>query len=170
MKRHITLVLGALLLVGLAGCSSAADPTGGGAAEGSTKEAVLKYAQCMRENGVPDFQDPKFDENGEIEDLSLPKGVDEETAEGAHEKCAKYLPNGGGAPEKMNAEDLAKFQEYAKCMRENGVPEFPDPDSNGRLRVDGIDMTSAEYQAANEKCQHLTPGSGGVQFSPEEEG
>jgi TolA-binding protein len=153
MKRHITFVIGALLLAGLAGCSSDADSgvaTAGGdtsagtAAPLSNKESALKFAQCMRENGVPDFQDPKFDENGEIEDMSLPKSVKAETAQAAQEKCQQHLPH-GGAPE------------------QNGVPKFPDPDSNGRLQVDGIDTGSADYKAANEKCQHLMPGGGGFQ-------
>jgi hypothetical protein len=174
MRRHIAFVLGSLLLFGLAGCGEAADSgvataggdkTSGSAAPASIKEAALKYARCMRENGVPDFEDPQFDENGEIDGLGLPKGVDEETGEAAREKCAKHLPNGGEL-EQMNPEDIEKLREYAQCMRENGVSEFPDPDADGRLRVDGIDMNSAGYKAANEKCRHLTPGGGGGVFQP----
>lgn len=173
MKLHITCVIGSLLLAASAGCSSPADSgvaTAGGdsstgtAAPVSTKDAALKFAQCMRENGVPDFQDPKFDENGEIEDMSLPKSVKLETAQAAQEKCQQHLPH-GGEPEQMSSEDVKKFREYAKCMRESGVPKFPDPDAEGRLRVEGIDLDGAEYKAANEKCQHLTPG-GGVGFQP----
>jgi hypothetical protein len=35
---------------------------------------------------------------------------------------------------------------YAACMRENGVPSFPDPDSSGRFS--GIDKRSPAVQAA----------------------
>ncbi|MFF1816790.1 hypothetical protein ACFVWG_05815 [Kribbella sp. NPDC058245] len=171
MKRHITLAIGSLLLAGLAGCSSPTDPgvaTAGGdsspgaAATVSTKEAALKFAQCMRENGVPDFQDPKFGADGEIEDMSLPKGVKLETAQAAQEKCQQYLPH-GGSPEQMSAEDAKKLREYAGCMRQNGMPKFPDPDAEGRLRLEGIDLNGADYKAAHETCQHLLPGGGGFQ-------
>jgi hypothetical protein len=155
MKRLIYIPL---LLIGLAGCSAADS----GSAE-ANQEAGLKYAQCMRENGVPDFEDPKLDENGELDGLGLPKGVDEETAEAAREKCAKHLPN-GGEPERMNPEDIEKFQEYAKCMRENGLPDFPDPDADGRFRFEdgkAPDPDTPEVKAANEECDEHLPGGGG---------
>lgn len=121
---------------------------------------MVKLGQCMRENGLPDFEDPKLDENGEM-DMSLPRGVDPEVVEQANEKCREYLPN-GGQPEQMTPEDLKKFQAYAKCMRENGVSKFPDPDSDGGPpRLDGIDPESSEVKAANEQCKHHLPGGGG---------
>jgi hypothetical protein len=174
MRRHITFVLGSLLLLGLAGCTEAADSglataggdkaTSSGAAAVSGKEDGLKFAQCMRENGVPDFQDPKFDENGEM-DLSLPAGIDPKTVEPAQQKCKQYLPN-GGEREQMNPEDLKKVQVYAKCMRENGMPKFPDPDSAGGLSGEGIDPTSSEMKAAHEKCRQHMPGGGGMIMGP----
>lgn len=157
MKRLI-LLLASMLLIGLAGC--AADS--GGAAAGGDKDAGLKFAQCMRENGVPDFADPEFDENGEME-LSLPPGVDPKTVQPAQEKCKKYLPD-GGEPEQMNAEDVKKFQAYAKCMRENGMPDYPDPDSQGRSRFESgkePDPNDPDLKAAHEKCGQLLPGGGG---------
>jgi hypothetical protein len=156
-------ILVPLLLVGLAGCSSTGDDTASGGDGAANKEAGLKFAQCMRDNGIPDFQDPKFDENGDIDDMSLPKGVDLKTAQAAQETCQKYLPNGGAAG-KINPDDVKKFREYAQCMRENGVPKFPDPDAEGHLQVKAININGPEYKAANEKCAHLTPGGGGVTF------
>ena len=134
---------------------------GGNAAIGG-QDAQLKFAQCMRENGVPDFEDPKFAEDGSIDDLSLPKGVTPEMAADAQEKCEKYLPN-GGEPEKPNPEDLTKIQAYAKCMRENGMPDFPDPDPDGRFKFENgaPNPEAPELKAANEKCDKLMPGGGG---------
>lgn len=45
---------------------------------------------------------------------------------------------------------------YAKCMRENGVPNFPDPDENGQIRLDpnsGVDQESAEFRKGQEACK-----------------
>ncbi|BAJ28212.1 hypothetical protein KSE_23950 [Kitasatospora setae KM-6054] len=47
---------------------------------------------------------------------------------------------------------------YAACMRLNGVPEFPDPDSYGGYRLDpasGVDPRTPEYRSAHTACAHL---------------
>lgn len=47
---------------------------------------------------------------------------------------------------------------YAACMREHGVPEFPDPGPSGLLRIgpqDVFDTESPRYRAAYESCQAL---------------
>jgi hypothetical protein len=43
---------------------------------------------------------------------------------------------------------------YARCMRAHGVPDFPDPDSNGQFNVDPHSASSQET-AANHACHHL---------------
>jgi len=43
---------------------------------------------------------------------------------------------------------------YARCMRAHGVPDFPDPDSNGQFNVDPHSASSQET-AANHTCNHL---------------
>jgi hypothetical protein len=73
----------------------------------------------------------------------------------------------------MNPEDVAKIRAYAKCMRENGMPDFPDPDSDGRIRFESgktPDPDSPELKAADEKCTHNMPGGGGgVVVGPEKD-
>jgi hypothetical protein len=50
---------------------------------------------------------------------------------------------------------------YSKCMRDHGVPGFPDPNAEGEIAVDasalGIDPESAQYQAAEDACASLLP-------------
>jgi hypothetical protein len=43
---------------------------------------------------------------------------------------------------------------YAGCMRSHGVPDFPDPDSDGNFNIDGNSVTSQET-VANQVCNHL---------------
>ncbi len=50
-------------------------------------------------------------------------------------------------------------------MRENGVPNFPDPQPDGRLLLnpnEGVDPESPQFLAADEKCQQ-EGGPGGPQ-------
>ncbi|MEO3786203.1 hypothetical protein ABGB12_22980 [Actinocorallia sp. B10E7] len=61
--------------------------------------------------------------------------------------------------------------EYARCMRENGVPAFPDP-VDGRFMIkggpgQGLDPQSEAFKSAQEKCKEWEPpgmtGNGGGQ-------
>jgi hypothetical protein len=50
---------------------------------------------------------------------------------------------------------------YARCMRAHGVPNFPDPGSNGAITVssaNGIDPNSPQFKSAQSACQSLAPG------------
>ena len=60
----------------------------------------------------------------------------------------------------QKAEELA----HSKCMRSHGVPDFPDPDSQGRILIQGgpgtgsgIDPRSSTFKNAMKACQSLQP-------------
>jgi hypothetical protein len=47
---------------------------------------------------------------------------------------------------------------YAQCMRDNGVPNFPDPNGGEMLlNRDEIDIESPEFKAAQAACESLRP-------------
>ena len=48
---------------------------------------------------------------------------------------------------------------YARCMRSHGVPNFPDPDSQGRFNAKP-NLGSPQMQAAQKACQGLLPRGG----------
>jgi hypothetical protein len=133
-------------------------PTAGAADPKDEKEAALAYARCMRENGVPDFPDPQVGDHGEMR-MTMPEGSSMSAVDKATETCKHLLPN-GGAPGKADPELVEKLRGYAKCMRENGVPNFPDP-TDGGLQIDGgklgVDPQGATFKAAEEKCKNLLP-------------
>jgi len=51
---------------------------------------------------------------------------------------------------------------FAKCMRANGVPDFPDPSSGGGVTfiTSGVDASTPAFQAAQAKCGSLLPEGG----------
>jgi hypothetical protein len=51
--------------------------------------------------------------------------------------------------------ELEERRKSAKCMRENGVEDFPDPDANGHILYYGDDP---DMESASEKCDELQPG------------
>jgi hypothetical protein len=64
---------------------------------------------------------------------------------------------------------------YAKCMRANGEPDFPDPQAGGGFvfqKGAGVDPSSPLFQAASAKCQRLMPMGGlapGTQTHPSQQ-
>ena len=86
---------------------------------------------------------------------------DQAKFEAAQKACRQYLPN-GGEPPKLDAEQLEKMRTYARCMRENGVPDFPDPQPEGGLRIErgpnsGIDPDSQAFKSAQAACEQYMP-------------
>jgi hypothetical protein len=48
---------------------------------------------------------------------------------------------------------------YSQCMRSQGVPGFPDPDSQGNIIVQGsMGASSTQSAAAQKACRHLLGG------------
>jgi hypothetical protein len=45
-------------------------------------------------------------------------------------------------------------------MRSHGVPEFPDPDSQGAVQFSGVDPTSPQFVAAQKACAKYGDGGG----------
>ena len=49
---------------------------------------------------------------------------------------------------------------FSDCIRSHGVPNFPDPASNGELpkaSPQQLGVSSSRFQAAQRACQHLLP-------------
>jgi hypothetical protein len=166
------LALPLTLGLALAGCARSDDGTGvatadGGAGAGPTTTASaaalnaddrrLEFAKCMRENGV-DMPDPEPGEGGIR--IQRQPGGDPAKTQAAMEKCRSLLPNGGVAP-KLDAQQVEQLRQMAKCMRENGVPTFPDPEADGtinfQLGAGGMTRDDPKFQAAMEKCRANAP-------------
>lgn len=81
-------------------------------------------------------------------------------------------PPAGSAQSSGGANLVVKLQngeKFSQCMRSHGVPNFPDPSSNGALSIgpsSGIDPSSPKFQHAQQTCQRLLPNGG--QPSPQQ--
>lgn len=176
MRTGKGLALGLLLMtVGLAGCGAAGDDNGVATAGGqgttssaapgglSDQERALKFARCMRDHDI-DMPDPTGDSGGRAD--KIPSGVDPKKLDAAMQQCKQYQPN-GGEPPTMDPEQVQQQRVFAKCMRENGVPDFPDPDSDGTIAIQpgsssgklGLDPKDPKFQAAQKACAKYQPGA-----------
>jgi hypothetical protein len=64
-----------------------------------------------------------------------------------------------------SSDRFQKVVAYSKCMREHGVPKFPDPkpgpngEPNLQITPDQLGVGQAQLQAAEQACQSLAPPS-----------
>jgi hypothetical protein len=69
----------------------------------------------------------------------------------------------GGSPSAGGETTAASFLAYSVCMRSHGVPNYPDPDSDGQLAkpdAHHLGVSSSKLQATQRACQHLLPNKG----------
>ena len=148
-------VVGSLVAAGC-GTSAGSDTTGGKSA--AHYNDFLSFSVCMRSHGVPSFPDPSY--HGGI-NIGNAVGLDPQspTFRSAQQTC-KHLLLGGGPPshesEAQKEADLA----FARCMRANGIPGYPDPLGSGGGRFQratplppGVDENSPAFQKTAAACQ-----------------
>jgi hypothetical protein len=116
------LTICAAVCCALAGCGSSSNKSG----HVAFASQGLKFAACMRANGVPNFPDPSGGGGG----IQIPIGSGINPAapafQGAQKACRKLMP-GGGPPPPATAQDKERMVQLSECMRAHGVPDFPDP-------------------------------------------
>ncbi len=144
-------------------------PSGGGVSAtlsiGGSYAQDLKFAECLRSNGLPDFPDPSSDGTFHITSSSgaVPGSPQFQAAQKA---CRRFTPSGGAPPSPaQQAKMLAQALQYAECMRSHGITDFPDPQSsNGRVGFSitaspGSDLNpdNPQFEAAQRACEDLLP-------------
>ena len=150
--------LAAVALLG-AGCGS-------GAAENRTAgkpTKAAKFSECMRDNGVKQFPDP--DASGELTIDGVLNGSsldpDAPAWKTAIAACKDLQPSGFTGGGKRTPKQQSAGLEFAQCIREHGVTDFPDP-INGEPLVDTNRIPSAAtsngmtiLNAAMQTCRDL---------------
>jgi hypothetical protein len=110
-----------------AGASTSESASGDDEADLDPDDAMLKFAQCMREHGI-DMPDPE--PGGGIRIGG--EGISEDQMEAAEAACQKWMdmamPEDGG--EELSEEEKQQFLDQAACMRDRGY-NFPDPEFEG---------------------------------------
>ena len=165
-RRHLA-VLAIVALTG-AGCGSNAPSETGTAASTATKklsnqEKAVKFAECMRANGVPHFPDP--DPSG---DTNFGVDVTPAVWMKAVHACNDLKPPGALSSKRTPKEQSASLR-FAQCVREHGVKDFPDP-VNGEPLIDTTKIPSSNQpggmtilNAATDKCGRILKQAAGGQ-------
>jgi hypothetical protein len=175
-------LLAALAMLALlsAGCSNVGAETGntaapaqigigssGGNTDTTNRDQAVKFAECMRKNGVREFPDP--DASGQLTIDAIANGSSLDTNSAAFERAisaCRDLEPPGFTGNKRSPEQQQAALKFAQCIRENGVKDFPDPTPDGPL-IDTNLIPSAErpggmsiLHAAMQKCRGLAADAG----------
>jgi hypothetical protein len=118
----------------------------------STHDQALAYARCLRSHGVPLWPDPgsggSFDKS-ELTPHQL--GVGSLQIGTAERACRSLLPTYSAT---QQSHVLAQALRFSRCMRAHGATSFPDPESNGAIRIPDAMENSPAYLAALHFCLH----------------
>jgi hypothetical protein len=142
--------LAALAMIALlgAGCSKAPADTGTSSNKNTaaTRAKAVKFAECMRDNGVREFPDP--DASGALTVDGVANGSSVDTGSAAFKKAmaaCKDLQPPGFTGRKRSAQVQKVALKFAQCVRDHGVKDFPDP-VEGEPLVDTFRIPSANQQ------------------------
>ena len=171
-SRHLR-PLAALAMVALigAGCSNGSAKNASSGASGATENATprdraLGFAECMRDNGVSEFPDPNTAGDQAFVEAIERLGPNSAAFKQAIGACKELQPPGLlGA--KASPREMTSRLEFARCMRDNGVKDFPDPTNDGPL-IDTNRIPSAAgrgarsipgFHGAMERCRDVLAGA-----------
>jgi hypothetical protein len=156
----------------ISACGSSAPAETGSASSGGGGNTLaraqgVKFAECMRSNGVSQFPDPG--PSGKLTIDAVANGSSLDTSTPAFTQAisaCKALEPAGFTGGKRSSQQQQAALKFARCIRANGVNDFPDPIPNGPL-VDTNRIPSAAepggmsaLHAAMQKCSDPAAAAG----------
>jgi hypothetical protein len=144
--------------------SSRSNSTASHKSDVTPREKAVKFSECMRANGVGDFPDPNASGAFRSYGVSVSKAVWIKAS-----AACKALQPPGTLSARLTPDQESAALKFAQCIRENGVPDFPDP-VNGQPLVDTTRIPSSNRRggmtilnAAMHKCGHFVAEQTGGQ-------
>lgn len=159
LRRPLAARVAVVITAGMALSAAACDGSTAGHVAAPQQSGPVAFARCMRSNGVPNYPDPTT--SGLVKESLEQLGVTGSRFQAAQRSCSHLLPNGGRSPDPAQMQQVkAQGLAFARCVRSHGVPNFPDPGSDGRIpdpATVGIDQGSPKFEAANQACAKYRP-------------
>jgi len=173
MRLHRYELPAAAIAVGivLAGCGGGSNSSGSSNSGGRPTQAriqqqqqdVLRFADCMRSHGVPNFPDPTTSSRGFKEALS-PDNAQSPAFRSAETSCQHLLPSPPSESATQTQPHTVALLAFARCLRSHGFTSFPDPTSSGQITREmianaGIDLHQPAVLQAGDACISVTHGA-----------
>jgi hypothetical protein len=146
------------------GSNSPSSPSSGGhLTSAQAQQVAVRFAQCIRSHGVPNFPDPSSprDFKGSFSSSAAKTPA----FQSARTACRHLLPGNGqpSQPPARSPAQIAAELAFARCLRGHGFPSFPDPTSSGQLSHEmlaaaGINLHQPAVLQAADACVGVTHG------------
>lgn len=166
-RRRLLATLALIATVTSIGACGSTAPAGSSSGTTANAHKAVKFAKCMRSNGVSDFPDPGASGRLTIDGVVNGSSLDPDTPafKQAIGAC-KNLEPAGFTGSKRSPQQTQGALKFAQCIRENGAKDFPDP-ANGQPLVDTNRIPSAAtsggmsiLNAAMQKCRDTAAAAG----------
>jgi hypothetical protein len=168
-RQHRSLAATAIVAL-IAGCGSNAPSETGTVTATSTantkltaRDKAVKFAECIRAHGVSDFPDPDAKN-----DFQYGVSVSPAVWKQATTACQDLQPPGTLSSKRTRKQQSASLR-FARCVRDQGVKDFPDP-VNGQPLIDTTKIPSSNQpggmtvlNAATQKCGKVLGEAAGGQ-------
>jgi len=157
---------------GSGGVAAINDGGGGAGATTSTmssadrETALLKAAQCMRDNGLKNYPDPVVDSNGDVRpgQFGAQFNRDDPAVRKAFTACRSLFQ---AARPQFTPAQQQQFQDallaFAKCVRAHGYnmpdPTFGGSPGQGRGPFGGVNRNDPAFVKARQACQSVLAGA-----------
>lgn len=122
----------------------------------TARQKAVKFSECLRANGVSDFPDPNASGEFPAYGVSVTAAVWTRAV-----AACKFLQPPGSLSAHLTQTQFSAALKFAQCVREHGVPDFPDP-VNGQPLIDTNRIPSANkpggmtiLNTATHTCGHL---------------
>jgi hypothetical protein len=113
-------------------------------ADDNRHDQLVKYAQCLRQQGINAADPPPGEDSFNLDGRGVPK----DKLEAALKTCKKYAPQ----EEPPSAEDLERMRKSAACLRRNGVDASDPTAADPGIRV-GSPPPGKDIDAIMAACQ-----------------
>ena len=160
-RSRTLLASGIILAAALAGCSAAGGGTNSAAATSSSTpdDETMAIVTCYRSHGDPSFPDPRYDPSDGRWHFAISPGSAPASTQQA---CQHLFPSSNASPPVPQAQ-FQQLVRLAECIRQHGVPNWPDPDPDGSFPLPpSVNPKSPAGQAAGNACKRYLPSSGHI--------
>jgi hypothetical protein len=159
LLRLAAVVVAALLLP--VGCTGRPHPSAPPASRSEDPNTVpadfSQMISCFRAHGLPDFPDPVYDPgDGRWHFADHSPAL---TAQ-VRQACASVMPQATLASPIPTAQ-LNDLLQYARCLREHGLTDWPDPAVDGAFHTSIDPKTDPRARTAMDSCERYLASSGG---------
>lgn len=169
-RRPLAAVALIAVIALVSGCGSSTPSSAGSDSTGNNttqRAKAERFSECMRNNGISAFPDP--DASGDLTIDQVANGSSINTSTPAFTQAlnaCKSLEPAGFTGITRTPEQMKAARQWARCIRVNGVSDFPDPTTSGPL-IDTNKIPSAAtsaglsiLHAAMQKCTGYSAAMG----------